>query len=93
MESSLPEHRERLFSPTETLSMFLAQALKPDRSCQNIVNDAAVKRLTGGEQTLLRTLLDISLDSCFWWLNNRLVTDRDELSLELSNNDPNLTLS
>jgi len=48
MESSLPEHRERLFPPTETLSMFLAQALKPDRSCQNIVNDAAVKRLTGG---------------------------------------------
>jgi hypothetical protein len=28
--------------------MFLAQALKPDRSCQNIVNDAAVKRLTHG---------------------------------------------
>ena len=46
LESSLPEHRERLFPPTETLSMFLAQALQPDRSCQNIVNDAAVKRLT-----------------------------------------------
>jgi Transposase DDE domain len=48
LEMALPEHRERLFPPTETLSMFLAQALKPDRSCQNIVNDAAVKRLTGG---------------------------------------------
>jgi Transposase DDE domain len=48
MESTLPKHRERLFPPTETLSLFLAQALKPDRSCQNIVNDAAVKRLTGG---------------------------------------------
>ena len=48
IEATLPEHRERLFPPTETLSMFLAQALKPDRSCQNIVNDAAVKRLTGG---------------------------------------------
>lgn len=48
MESTLPEHRERLFPPTETLSMFLAQALKPDRSCQAIVNDAAVKRLQGG---------------------------------------------
>jgi hypothetical protein len=44
LESSLPEHRERLFPPTETLSMFLAQALKPDRSCQSIVNDTAVKR-------------------------------------------------
>lgn len=48
LESSLPEHRERLFPPTETLSMFLAQALSADRSCQNIVNDAAVKRLTHG---------------------------------------------
>lgn len=48
MESVLPEHRDRLFPPTETLSMFLAQALKPDRSCQNLVNEAAVKRLTGG---------------------------------------------
>jgi hypothetical protein len=48
LESALPDHRERLFPPTETLSMFLAQALKPDRSCQNIVNDAAVKRLTHG---------------------------------------------
>lgn len=48
LESTLPDHRERLFPPTETLSMFLAQALKPDRSCQNIVNDSAVKRLTSG---------------------------------------------
>ena len=48
LETSLPEHRERLFPPTETLSMFLAQALKPDRSCQGIVDDAAVKRLIHG---------------------------------------------
>src|SRR5699024_10262486 len=31
-----------------TLSMFLAQALAADRSCQNAVNHSAVKRLTGG---------------------------------------------
>jgi hypothetical protein len=48
MEASLPDHRERLFPPTETLSMFLAQALKPDRSCQGIVDDSAVKRLIHG---------------------------------------------
>lgn len=48
LEGSLPDHRERLFPPTETLSMFMAQALKPDRSCQGIVNDAAVKRLLHG---------------------------------------------
>ena len=48
VESLLPEHRERLFPPAETLSMFLAQAMNADRSCQNIVNDSSVKRLMGG---------------------------------------------
>ena len=47
-EELLPEHRERLYSPTETLSMFLAQAMNADRSCQNIVNQAAFHRLAGG---------------------------------------------
>lgn len=45
VESLLPRHRERLFPPTETLSMFLAQALSADRSCQKAVNDTAIKRL------------------------------------------------
>ncbi len=48
VEILLPDHRERLFPPTETLSMFLAQALSTDRSCQRAVNDAAIKRLAGG---------------------------------------------
>ena len=48
VDSLLPEHRERLFPPTETLSMFLSQALSDDRSCQRAVNEAAVKRLVGG---------------------------------------------
>jgi hypothetical protein len=47
-ESLLPEYRERLYPPTETLSMFLAQALNEDRSCQKAVNDAAVTRMIGG---------------------------------------------
>jgi hypothetical protein len=46
-ESLLPQHRERLFPPTETLSMFLAQALSVDRSCQKAVNEAAVRRTLG----------------------------------------------
>ena len=48
VEALLPEHRERLFPPTETLSMFMAQALSPDGSCRAVVNDARVKRLIGG---------------------------------------------
>ena len=49
VEELLPEaHRERQFPPTETLSMFLAQALSEDRSCQKAVNDAAIKRIVGG---------------------------------------------
>ena len=48
VEGLLPDHRERLFPPTETLSMFLAQVLCSDGSCQQVVNDAMVKRLVGG---------------------------------------------
>ena len=48
IEALLPAHRERLFPPTETLSMFLAQALSADGSCRQAVNDAALKRLVGG---------------------------------------------
>jgi hypothetical protein len=51
VEKLLPEHRERLFPPTETLAMFVAQALSADRSCQHIVNQAAVKRLVTGLPT------------------------------------------
>ena len=47
VESLLLKHRERLFPPTETLSMFLAQALSADRSCQKAVDEAAIKRLMG----------------------------------------------
>ena len=48
VESLLPAHRERLFPPTETPSIFLAQALRADRSCQNAANAAALRRLAGG---------------------------------------------
>ena len=48
VEQLLPAHRERLYPPTETLSMFLAQAMSADRSCQHIVNQAALQRLAGG---------------------------------------------
>jgi len=48
VETLLPAHRERDFPPTETLSMFLAQVMSSDRSCQAIVNDAAIKRLISG---------------------------------------------
>mgnify|MGYP006194322529 FL=1 len=48
LENMLPDHRERLFPPTETLSMFLAQAMHADRSCQRIVNEVALTRLVSG---------------------------------------------
>lgn len=46
VEAHLPAHRERLLPPTETLAMFLAQALSADRSCQQAVN-AFVSRRVG----------------------------------------------
>jgi hypothetical protein len=48
IEALLPLHRERQFPPTETLAMFLAQAMNPDRSCQRAVNDAATSRVFAG---------------------------------------------
>ena len=49
VEELHPEtYRERQFPPTETLSMFLAQAMSRDRSCQKVVNDAAIKRAVSG---------------------------------------------
>jgi hypothetical protein len=44
----LPEHRERLYPPTTTLSLFLAQAMNSDASCQNVVNAHAVERVFTG---------------------------------------------
>jgi len=48
VEELLPEHRERHYPPMETLSMFLAQALSEDGSCQKVVNDTAIQRMSAG---------------------------------------------
>lgn len=48
VEARLPEHRVRVFPPTETLSLFLAQVMSPDHSCQQTVNQAAIDRLAIG---------------------------------------------
>jgi hypothetical protein len=48
VEAQLPAHRERKFPPTETLSMFLAQVLSADGSCQQALNDSLVKRVMAG---------------------------------------------
>ena len=44
VDELLPEHRERLYPPTETLSLFLAQAMNADHSCKQTVNQFAVGR-------------------------------------------------
>jgi hypothetical protein len=48
VEEHLPEHRERLYPPTVTLSMFVQQALSADRSCQKAVNGWAAQRTAEG---------------------------------------------
>jgi len=48
VERLLPTHRERLLPPTETLAMFMAQALNADRFCQNAINEFAARRVAGG---------------------------------------------
>jgi hypothetical protein len=47
-EAHLPEHRERLYPPTVTLSMFMRQALEADASCQKAVNGWAAQRAADG---------------------------------------------
>ena len=47
-EAHLPEHRERLYSPTVTLSMLMMQALNEDGSCQKVVNAWAARREAEG---------------------------------------------
>jgi len=42
VDNLLPEHRERYYPPTKTLSIFLAQALNAERSRQCAVNHALV---------------------------------------------------
>jgi len=47
-DAHMPEHRERLYSPTVTLSMFMRQALNEDGSCQKVVNGWAAQRVAEG---------------------------------------------
>lgn len=47
-EAHLPEHRERLYPPTVSLSMFMRQALSADGSCQQAVNAWAAQRTREG---------------------------------------------
>ena len=50
-DECIPEFRQRLYPPTETLSMFLTQALSQDRSCQHIVNKASFDNVLEGKPT------------------------------------------
>lgn len=52
LEALLPEYRERKFSPTVTLAMFLGQVLRADGSCQNAVNEAIVNQLLSGAEAV-----------------------------------------
>lgn len=47
-EALLPEHRERLYPPTVTLSMFMRQTLEADGSCQKAVDGWAAQRAADG---------------------------------------------
>ncbi len=47
-EALLPDHRERLYTPAVTMSMFMRQALDEDGSCQRAVNGWAAQRVADG---------------------------------------------
>ncbi len=52
VEALQPPFRKRVYSPTETLAMFMTQALSEDGSCRAVVNAAAVRRALDGEAPL-----------------------------------------
>jgi hypothetical protein len=84
-EDLQPEHRERLYPPTVTLSMFLSQSLHADRSCQNAVNGWAIERAmeglsvhsvrTGG-YCRARQRLPLQMVSCLARQSGRLLSAR-----------------
>lgn len=45
VDQQLPAQRERLFPPTTTLSLFMAQTLNTDASCQATIDRHAVERI------------------------------------------------
>ena len=45
VDQQLPAHRERLFPPTTTLSLFMAQTLNSDTSCQATMDRHVVERI------------------------------------------------
>ncbi len=47
-DSLSPEHRERLYTPTVVLSMFMGQVLEADGSCQKAVDSWAAQRAADG---------------------------------------------
>lgn len=42
IQEELLSYRNRLYTPIQTLCMFVSQALRSDRSCQNVVNEMAL---------------------------------------------------
>jgi hypothetical protein len=47
-EAHVPQYRERLYGPTETLALFLKQSLEADHCCQKAVNGWAAQRAAEG---------------------------------------------
>jgi len=45
VDEQLPTHRERLFPPTTTLALFMAQTLNADASCQATIDRHVVERV------------------------------------------------
>jgi len=48
VDEQLPPHRERLYPPIDTLSLFMAQTLSADASCQSAVDRHSIERVFNG---------------------------------------------
>ena len=45
------EFRERIYTPWDTLLMFIKQVISPDKSCKNIVTETIAKHIIDGKES------------------------------------------
>jgi len=50
LEAHLPPYRERLYTPTQTLAMFVCQVLSDDRSCRRVVDEHIARCALHGQR-------------------------------------------
>jgi hypothetical protein len=49
VNTHMPKHRERIYTPLDTLRLFVGQVLSADRACQDVVGRRLSERIAQGQ--------------------------------------------